>query len=61
MVALIVAAGLGVGYAVNVVPAMLKPVYVEGDYSAYFPNDQQLALGHACTAIAICRDCGTAR
>lgn len=55
---LIVAAGLGVGYAVNVVPAMLKPAYVEGDYSAYFPNAQTKVVLYG---TSWCQYCAKAR
>lgn len=55
---LIVAAGLGVGYAVSVVPAMLKPAYVEGNYSAYFPNAQTRVVLYG---TAWCQYCAKAR
>jgi mycoredoxin len=35
---LIVALGLGAGYALSLLPAALKPAYSEGDYAAYFPD-----------------------
>ncbi|MES2038980.1 MAG: glutaredoxin family protein [Pseudomonadota bacterium] len=36
--ALILAAGLAVGLAAANVPRWLTPSYIEGDYSAYFPD-----------------------
>lgn len=35
---LIIAAGVGVGYVLKIAPVLLKPAYVQGDYSAYFPD-----------------------
>lgn len=36
--AAILALGLGLGYAVPRIPGWLKPAYVEGNYSAYYPS-----------------------
>lgn len=38
--ALILAAGLGSGYGLSLLPALFKSNYVEGNYAAYFPNAQ---------------------
>lgn len=38
--ALIIALGLGGGYAVSTVPGMFQKEYVQGDYAAYFPDRQ---------------------
>lgn len=37
---LILAAGLGIGSAIPYIVSVLKPSYVEDDYSAYYPNGQ---------------------
>lgn len=37
---LILAAGLGIGYAVPRVTTWLTPAYETGNYRAYFPNEQ---------------------
>jgi len=38
--ALILAAGLGSGYALSLAPGLFKSNYTEGNYAAYFPNAQ---------------------
>lgn len=38
--ALILALGLAGGYGASLLPGLLKPAYVEGDYSSYFPNSK---------------------
>ena len=40
MYGLILAAGLGSGYGLSLLPGLFKPTYTEGNYAAYFPNAQ---------------------
>ena len=40
MYGLILAAGLGSGYGLSLLPGLLKSNYTEGNYAAYFPNAQ---------------------
>ncbi len=40
MYGLILAAGLGSGYGLSLLPGLLKSSYTEGNYAAYFPNAQ---------------------
>ena len=40
MYGLILAAGLGCGYGLSLLPGLLKSDYTEGNYAAYFPNAQ---------------------
>ena len=37
---LILAAGLGSGYGLSLLPGLFKSNYTEGNYAAYFPNPQ---------------------
>lgn len=37
---LILAAGLGSGYGLSLLPGLFKSSYTEGNYAAYFPNAQ---------------------
>lgn len=36
----ILAAGLGAGYGLSLLPALLKSNYTEGNYAAYFPDNK---------------------
>ena len=40
MYGVILAAGLGSGYALSLLPGLFKSNYTEGNYAAYFPNAQ---------------------
>lgn len=40
MYGVILAAGLGSGYALSLLPGLFKSNYTEGNYAAYFPNPQ---------------------
>lgn len=40
MYGLILAAGLGSGYGLSLLPGLLKADFREGNYAAYFPNAQ---------------------
>ncbi|HTD03040.1 glutaredoxin family protein [Undibacterium sp.] len=51
---LILAAGLGVGYAASHAAVWLKPAYREGNYSAYFPNAQSKVVLYGTSWCAFC-------
>lgn len=55
---LIIAAGVASGHAFQIVPVLLKPAYVEGDYAAYFPDRQTRVVLYG---TAWCAYCATTR
>lgn len=52
--ALILVAGLGVGLAAANVPRWLTPAYVDGDYSAYFPDAKTQVVVYATATCPFC-------
>lgn len=54
MYGLILAAGLGSGYGLSLLPGLLKADYTEGNYAAYFPNAQAKVVLYGTDWCAYC-------
>ncbi len=53
---IILMAGLGAGYVLANIPQWLKPGYIEGNYSSYYPNEKVKVVLYGTESCPYCKE-----